>query len=212
MGCTLEEAFVKIKSLLASPPTLAHYDPCKPLQLSCDASQYGLGAVLSRVFDDGSTKPIAFASRTLSEAEKKYTQLEKEALAIIFGVKKFHFYVYGRAFTLITDHKPLQTILGPTTGIPTIAAARLQRWAVTLSAYRYSLIFRRSSENAEADFCSRLPLSVAKDETQESEETFYSLRLQSMLVSRNDIARATARDPMLCEVRVRKCGVAVVCD
>ena len=68
---------------------------------------------------------IAYASRTLSEAKKKYTQVEKEALSLVFGVSKFHQYLYGRMFTLITDHKPLTTILGPKHGIPPLAAARM---------------------------------------------------------------------------------------
>ncbi|XP_072140440.1 uncharacterized protein [Dermacentor andersoni] len=195
------KAFNQVKALLAQPPTLAHYDPERQLRLSCDASQYGVGAVLFHVYDDGRARPIAYASRTLSEAEKKYSQLEKEALAIIFGVKKFHFYLYGRSFTLVTDHKPLQTILGPTTGIPTIAAARLQRWAVTLAAYSYNLIIKKSSENAEADFCSRLPLPDLEAETKETEETFYSLRLNSLPVSSRDIAAATCKDRILCRVK-----------
>lgn len=105
-------AFEEIKNALVSSSVLAHYDPDKPLQVACDASQYGVGAVLSHVTEDGSSRPVFYASRTLTDAEKKYSQLEKEALAIIFAVKKFHFHIYGRCFTLITDHKPLQTILG----------------------------------------------------------------------------------------------------
>ena len=77
---------------------------------------------------------IAYASRTLSQSEKNYAQVEKEALALVYSVKKFHQYLYGR-FTLITDHKPLLKIIGPKTGIPPIAAARMQRWALTLFAY-----------------------------------------------------------------------------
>ncbi len=80
-------------------------------------------------------RPIAFASRTLSGSEKNYAQLEKEALALVYGVKHFHQYLYGRQFTLVTDHKPLTTILNPRKGIPSLAAARLQRWAMILSAY-----------------------------------------------------------------------------
>ena len=84
---------------------------------------------------DDSERPIAFASRTLSQAEHKYAQLDKEALSIIFGVKRFHQYLYGRHFNILSDHKPLQYLLGENRGIPAMASARIQRWALTLSAY-----------------------------------------------------------------------------
>ena len=89
--------------------------------------------------DDGSELPVAFASRTLSSAEKRYSQLEKEALAIIFAVQKFHDYIYGRRFILYSDHKPLQYLLSETKQIPQLASSRIERWAVMLSAYNYSI-------------------------------------------------------------------------
>ena len=89
---------------------------------------------------------MAFASRTLSTAEKNYAQIEREALAIIFGVRKFHQYLYGRVFTLLMDHKPLTSILGQKAGIPTLAAARMQRWALILSAYQYTIVYHNSKE------------------------------------------------------------------
>ena len=105
----------------------------------------------------GQEKPIAYASRTLSQAEVKYAQIEQEALAIVFAVKKFHQYVYGREFVLVTDHKPLCTIFEHDKGIPTLAAARMQRWAIILGAYQYKIEFIPGSENVCADCMSRLP-------------------------------------------------------
>ena len=84
-----QQSFDHSKEMLTSTALLVHYDPTKPLILSCDASQYGVGAVLSQVCN-GDEKPVAYASRTLTNAERNYSQLEKEGLALIFGVKKFH--------------------------------------------------------------------------------------------------------------------------
>ena len=88
-------------------------------------------------------------------------QLEKEAASLIFGIKKFHQYLYGRKFT---DYKPLTAILGPKKGIPTLAAARLQRWAVLLSAYSYEIRFKPTADHANADGLSRLPLPEVTSE------------------------------------------------
>lgn len=85
-------------------------------------NNYGLGAVLSHVFD-GVERPIAFASHTLNKAEANYGQIEKEALALVYGVKKFHKYLYGYHFTMVTDHKPLLSILNTKLAVPSIAAA-----------------------------------------------------------------------------------------
>ena len=121
---------------------LVHYNSTLPVKLAGDASAYGVGAVISHIMPDGNERPIAFASKTLSSSERSCSQIEKEGLALIFGVKKFHTYLYGRRFTLVTDHKPLTTIFGPKKGIPAMAAARLQRWALLLAAYSYKIEFR----------------------------------------------------------------------
>ena len=102
-----ESAFVKSKQQLQDASLSVHYDLNKPLRLACDASSYGAGAVISHVMEDGTEKPIAFASRTHTFSEQTYSQIEKEALSIVFGVKKFHSCLYGRKFTLITDHQPM---------------------------------------------------------------------------------------------------------
>ena len=101
------QAFKVAKEVLVSAQALAHYDPPLPLLLAAVASSYGVGVVVSHQYPDGTECQIAFASRTLTTAEKNYTQLEKEALALVFGVKHFHQYLYGRVFTIVTDHQPL---------------------------------------------------------------------------------------------------------
>ena len=99
-----EKAFDSAKLALMSEKLLVHYDPDLPLQLAGDASEYGIGAIISHVFPDGNEKPIAFASRTLTSSERNYAQLE-EALSLVFGVRKFYQYLYGCSFVLYTDQK-----------------------------------------------------------------------------------------------------------
>ena len=152
-----ENAFREVKSLLSSDCLLVDFDPTKKLILSCDASPYGLGAVLSDEIDDGREKPIAFASRSLSPGERNYSHLEKEASALIVGVKIFHKYCYGRHFEAHSDHKPLLGISAEGKKIPEMTAARLQRWTLLLAGYDYSLVYKPGRDN-NADGLSRLPL------------------------------------------------------
>ena len=146
------------KKCLISSPLLVHFNSKLPIKLATDASSYRLGAVLSHVLPHGIEQPIAFASRTLSCLKVNYPQIEKEALAIIFGVRKFHKYLYGKPFVLVTDHKPLTTLLGPKTSVPTLAASRMQRWAHVLSAYPYTIEYCPTAQHTNADALSRLPL------------------------------------------------------
>lgn len=111
--------------------------------------------------EDGSMKPIAYASRSLNPAEKRYSQLDKEGLAIVVGVKKFHHYLFGRKFTICSNHKPLQHLFSESRPIPQMASARIQHWALTLSAYDYNIVYRPGTEMANADLLSRLPLLEA---------------------------------------------------
>ena len=93
-----QASFEKAKLILNKTKFLVHYNPQRPIILACDASPYSIGAVLSHYISDGSEKPVTFASRILSQTERNYSQTEKEALAIIFAIKKFHQYLFGKRF------------------------------------------------------------------------------------------------------------------
>ena len=100
---------------------------------------------------NGCERPVGFASRTLSPAEKNYSHLDKEALAIVFGVKKYHQYLFGRRFEIKTDHKPLTHIFKESKATPTMASGRVQRWPLTLGAYDYTIQYREGKQHANAD-------------------------------------------------------------
>ena len=134
-----QEAFEEVKALITSEQVLTHFNPELPLTLACDASPYGLGAVLSHTISKGVARPIAFASRTLIATEQKYAQIDKEGTALIWGIKHFHQCLYGKRFTLITDHQPLTAIFNPEKGVSTTTAARLQRYGVFLSGYSFNI-------------------------------------------------------------------------
>ena len=152
-----KQAFEKIKVVLMSASVLVHFNSELPIVLTCDASNYGVGAVLSHIFPNGEEKPIAYASKKLNSAEVNYSQIEKQTLGIIFGISKFNHYLYGQKFILRTDHKPLVTIFNPSKGIPIYSANRLRRWAVILSNYNYEIQYVKSENNA-ADSLSRIPI------------------------------------------------------
>ena len=141
-----------------------------------------------------------FASRSLTKIERKYSQLDKEALAIIFVVKKFHQYVYGRLFTLKTHHKPLTYIFRDTKATPTMASRRIQRWDLTLGAYSYQIKYKKGEQNTNADALSRLSSSTAsKDSPQVAQVVHLMEYLDTSPVLSNQIRQWTDRDPVLCK-------------
>lgn len=151
-----DESFERSKKLLLENGLLAHYDPTKEIILHCDASPYGLGAILSHKID-GKERPVLFVSCSLTQAQKNYAHLHREALAIVFAVKKFHKYIYGKKFTIYSDHQPLKEIFNEHKATP-IAASRLQRWAIFLAMYDYKIVYKKGSKMNNADALSRLPL------------------------------------------------------
>jgi hypothetical protein len=120
-------------------------------------------------------------------------------LSLIFGVKKFHLFLYGRRFVLVTDHKPLTTILGPKRGLPALAAARLQRWASLLSTYQYDLEFRSTEKHCNADGLSRLPLDTMEGEV-DSLSAFNLSQIDFLPVDTKKLRQATRNDPTLSRV------------
>ena len=150
-----ESAFQKLKNEIINATKLSHYDSSKPLILATDASNKGIGAVLMQKHN-GIEKPIAHASKTLTETQRRYSQIEREALAIIFGVKKFHQFLFGRKFCLVTDHKPLVSIFSPDKHFPVLTAQRLQRYAIILMAYQFEIQFKPTKDHGNADGLSRL--------------------------------------------------------
>ena len=197
-----EQAFTEAKRLITSEQVLTHYDPALPVRLACDASPTGIGAVLSHVMPDGSERPVAFASRSLTTTERKCAQIDKEALSIVWGVKRFHVYLYGRRFTLITDYKPLTAIFHPEKGVPAMTAARLQRYAMFLAGFNYKIEYKSTTKHCNADGLSRLPLQQKEREEMEvdSSEVFHATQFEPLPVTSEAVARETRRDPVLARV------------
>ena len=201
-GRKQRESFNRVKDLLRSGRVLTHFNDQLPLVLACDASPYGLGAVLSHRMPNGVEKPVGFASRTLSKAERNYSHLDKEALAIIYGVKRYHQYLHGRSFEIKTDHKPLTHILSETSATPTMASGRIQRWALILGSYDYEIQYKEGKAMANADALSRLPLQTTHSEVPQPPELVHLVEyLDSTPLSCTQIRTWTDHDPILSRVR-----------
>lgn len=152
---TQQEAFEKVKQLVTNAPVLRYYDTQKDLMLENDASDYGIGSVM---YQEG--KPVAYASRSLTETERRYAQIEKEMLAVCFGLEKFHHFTFGRKVDVITDHKPLVAILGkPLSSAP----KRLQSMILRTQAYNITLQYKPGTQLPVADTLSRAHLKRTTD-------------------------------------------------
>ncbi|KAL4125776.1 hypothetical protein QTP88_010016 [Uroleucon formosanum] len=145
-----QEAFEKLKIILCNEPLLQYLDFEKPFIITCDASNYAVGCVLSQGVIPADL-PIAYASRTLNKAEINYSTTEKELVAIMFGVKQFRPYVYGQKFTIITDHKPLTWLFSVKD-----PGSRLLRWRIKLDEFDYEIQYKSGKTNLNADALSRI--------------------------------------------------------
>ena len=159
-----EKAFQTLKKDLASANTLAYFDTNAAIRVVADASPVGLGAVLVQT-QHGIDRVVSYASRSLTDVERRYSQTEKEALALVWACERFHQYLYGLHFTLETDHKPLEVIYSPRSK----PSARIERWVLRLQAYDFEVKYRPGSQNI-ADTLSRLIRETKKVETDRAEE------------------------------------------
>uniref|UniRef100_A0A1I8BLH5 RNA-directed DNA polymerase n=1 Tax=Meloidogyne hapla TaxID=6305 RepID=A0A1I8BLH5_MELHA len=216
-----EDAFQSVKKVLSSNLLLTHFDPELEIIVTADASNYGVGAVISHRFPDGKEKVIEYASKSLNAAEKNYSQIEKEGLALVYAVQKFHKMLYGRKFVLRTDHKPLLAIFCKNKGIKVFSASRLQRWALLLTNYDFKIEFVRTDHMGMADTLSRLISEsntsedkvialVTKEESSEDEDSVeesakyvLNIMLNEIPVNNEVIKSETEKDTELSVVKSR---------
>jgi hypothetical protein len=170
-----QKAFLACKKQLCEKHILTHYDPKKQIVITCDASDDGISGILSHRIN-GEEKPVFFASRTLTKAEKNYPILHRELLAIVFAMEKFYKYIFGHFVEIYTDHKPLLGILNARKGESSVIASRLQRYVIRLSIFDFELKYRKGKDNGNADGLSRLPISEKQSKIDELEEKICSIK------------------------------------
>ena len=153
-GPPQQEAFQVVKQALTKSPVLALYDPGLETTVAADASSYGLGAVLRQKQADGTTRPVAYVSRSMSPTEARYAQIEKEALALTWACERFSDYLIGLRFCIETDHKPL---------VPLFSQKQLDEMPIRIQRFRMRMMrfsFSPGKELATADALSRAPVDA----------------------------------------------------
>ena len=195
-GPKQQEAFDALKDRLATATSLAYYDSRAPTEVVADASPFGLGAVLVQV-QDGIRRAVSYASRTLTPVERRYSQTEREALALVWSCERFRQYLLGRQFTLVTDHQPLKAIYAPASR----PSARVERWVLRLQEFRFTVRHIPGPQNI-ADALSRLPIGSASTLDNLEESIRAIIRLTApVALSIRDIERASEADEELRLIR-----------
>ena len=191
------DAFRKLKELMTSTKALAYFrNDCKT-RIVADAGPEGIGAVLLQ-FQGEEWRAVSYASRNLSDVERRYAQTEKEALALVWACERFNIYVCGRQFELETDHKPLECIFGKTSK----PSARIERWVLRLQCHDYKVVYRPGKTNI-ADALSRMNQSNSKDLSSEKEDIvrFVATEATSVALTTREIERESELHPELQSVR-----------
>ena len=193
-----QNSFETLKAALSVKTTLAYYDPEKHTSIFADGSLVGLGAVLTQ--EDTLTKevtPIYYASCPLTSTQSRYPQIDREALSIYWAIKRFHLFVYGTEFKVITDHKPLVSLFNNPSSKP---SARIERWLLDLQQYRFTVEYRPGASNP-ADYASRHPIgdSESKEYEAEAEEhvAFVAKNAVPKAIMLAEIENAVAKDTTL---------------
>ena len=190
------QTFQKIKDATTNPPTLKFFDPTQTTKISVDASSKGMGAILMQ-----GQHPIAYASKSLTTTQQKYAQIEKEMLAIVFGCKKFHDYIYGLPdITVETDHKPLQNILQKPLYM---APAHLQHMMMSIQKYLINVIYKPGKELLIADTLSRAPLPDEADDLQFQQYDINILHTLPITEPKlAELEQQTKQDPTLLDLKL----------
>jgi hypothetical protein len=169
-----EDSFRKLQTMLTSAPCLAHYDPSLPSIVHCDSSGYGTESVLLQVGEDKLARPVAYASRTFTDVESRYSTTEKELLALIYAARRFRCYLFRRPFVVRTDHHSLcfvRNMKDP--------SSRLDRFAIKLQPFDYTIQYKNGKHHLDADCLSRGP-AVKGNETDEIEDNFVDEALHNV--------------------------------
>ncbi|MCG8094404.1 MAG: DDE-type integrase/transposase/recombinase [Candidatus Thiodiazotropha endolucinida] len=188
-----EQAFQKLKDSLTSDTSIAYFDPSKETELWVDASPVGLGAILCQ-----ENKIVAYASRALSPVEQRYSQTERECLAIVYGVEHFHLFLFGKSFTLVTDHRPLTAIFG-TQSKPKAKqqSLRLERWRLRLATYDFKVVYKKG-ELMISDYVSRHPIKdYSNYNSTEDYVRLIATNSTPKALNLSDVASATKNDKTL---------------
>ena len=198
-GPAQQEAFQNMKEELTKPTVLALYNPNAKTKIRADASAYGLGAVLLQYHEGEDWKPIAYASKSMTETEKRYSQIEKEALALVWACEKFADYVIGKHIELETDHKPLIPLLGKTQldSLP----PRVLRFRLRLTRFDYSIAHVPGMYLYTADTLSRAPIKSVECvyEDDKDVERFVETLVEQLPASKERLEqfrRAQKNDPI----------------